>query len=142
MNAYELADHLDKNKLVGGLLIGDVAVEHMINMLRQQADRIAELEKQSEPYGYVWTSFKDCMETRFTRMYPLEFYKPIDIVPVYTTPQTKPLTDEEIEAEPSYFGLTNDHTWLSVDEKYFKKLKPTHRMKVYTVIEAEVRGEK
>ena len=33
--------------------------------------------------------------------------------------------------EPSYFGLTNDHTWLSVDEKYYKKLKPTHRMKCY-----------
>ena len=56
--------------------------------------------------------------------------------------QTKPLSDEEIEAEPSYFGLTNDHTWLSVDEKYFKKLKPTHRMKVYRAIEAKVRGEK
>ena len=34
--------------------------------------------------------------------------------------------------EPSYFGLTNDHTWLSVDEEYYKKLKPTHRMKCYT----------
>jgi hypothetical protein len=34
--------------------------------------------------------------------------------------------------EPSYFGLTNDHTWLSVDEGYYKKLKPTHRMKCYT----------
>ena len=34
--------------------------------------------------------------------------------------------------EPSYFGLTNDHTWLSIDEKYYKKLKPTHRMKCYT----------
>ena len=34
--------------------------------------------------------------------------------------------------EPSYFGLTNDHTWLSVDEDYYKKLKPTHRMKCYT----------
>ena len=34
--------------------------------------------------------------------------------------------------EPSYFGLTNDCTWLSVDEEYYKKLKPTHRMKCYT----------
>ena len=25
--------------------------------------------------------------------------------------------------EPSYFGLTNDHTWLSVDAEYYKKLK-------------------
>ena len=35
------------------------------------------------------------METRFTRMYPNEFYKPFDIVPVYTHP-VKELTDEEI----------------------------------------------
>ena len=34
------------------------------------------------------------METRFTRMYPNEFYKPFDIVPVYTHPAE--LTDEEI----------------------------------------------
>jgi len=47
-----------------------------------------------KPYGYVWTSIKDCMETRFTRMYPNEFYKPFDIVPVYTHPAE--LTDEEI----------------------------------------------
>ena len=33
--------------------------------------------------------------------------------------------------EISYFGLTNDHTWLSVDEEYYKKLKPTHRMKCF-----------
>jgi hypothetical protein len=47
-----------------------------------------------KPYGYVWTSIKDCMETRFTRLYPNEFYKPFDIVPVYTRP-VKELTDEK-----------------------------------------------
>jgi len=50
----------------------------------------------SKPHGYVWTSLKDGMETRFTNMYPNEFYKPFDIVPVYTHP-AKTLTDEEIE---------------------------------------------
>ena len=40
----------------------------------------------SKPHGYVWTSLKDGMETRFTNMYPNEFYKPFDIVPVYTHP--------------------------------------------------------
>ena len=49
----------------------------------------------SKPHGYVWTSLKDGMETRFTNMYPNEFYKPFDIVPVYTHP-AKTLTDEEI----------------------------------------------
>jgi len=41
MNAYELADELDK--------INDIPIETIINMLRQQADRIAELEKQTKP---------------------------------------------------------------------------------------------
>ena len=52
----------------------------------------------SEPYGYVWTSIKDGMEIRFTRMYPNEFYKPTDITPVYKTPQLTwvDLTDDEM----------------------------------------------
>jgi hypothetical protein len=60
----------------------------------------------SKPHGYVWTSLKDGMETRFTNMYPNEFYKPFDIVPVYTHP-AKTLTDEEIlESFAFYFGST------------------------------------
>ena len=52
----------------------------------------------SEPYGYVWTSVKDGMEIRFTRMYPNEFYKPTDITPVYKTPERTwvGLTDEDV----------------------------------------------
>ena len=36
------------------------------------------------------------------------------------------------EQEPMYFGLTHDHTWLSVTPSCYKKLKPEMRMKVYT----------
>ena len=36
------------------------------------------------------------------------------------------------EPQPFYFGLTRDNTWLSCDEKYYNKLKPDMRMKVYT----------
>ena len=52
----------------------------------------------NEPYGYVWTSIKDGMETRFTRMYPNDFYKPTDITPVYKSQQRTwvGLTDEEV----------------------------------------------
>lgn len=42
MNAYELADELDK--------INDIPIETIINMLRQQADRIAELEDRLSMY--------------------------------------------------------------------------------------------
>ena len=30
--------------------------------------------------------------------------------------------------EPSYFGLTKDHTWLSVSKEQYDKLKPKGRM--------------
>ena len=50
----------------------------------------------SEPYGYVWTSLKDCMETRFSHFYPNKFYNPTDIIPVYTHP-IRELTDDEIK---------------------------------------------
>lgn len=33
--------------------------------------------------------------------------------------------------EPDYFGLTHDHTWLSIDKKQYDKLKPECRMACY-----------
>ena len=74
MNAYELADELEGfNFLDGDIHIAPY--QKQADMLRQQADRIAELEKQSKPIGVY--DGKD-----------LHIY----------TPQTKPLSDEEIKA--------------------------------------------
>ena len=39
---------------------------------------------------------------------------------------------EQAEQEPKYFGLTHDHTWLSIDKKQYDKLKPEGRMACYT----------
>ena len=66
MNAYELAKYIED----------DIQIQEGIaDMLRQQADRIAELEKQNKPIGVY------------------------DGKRVYiTTPQTKPLSDEEIDS--------------------------------------------
>ena len=47
MNAYELADKLQMDK-AKALLYVDTVVQSA-EMLRQQADRIAELEKQTKP---------------------------------------------------------------------------------------------
>ena len=38
---------------------------------------------------------------------------------------------EQAEQEPNYFGLTHDHTWLSIDKKQYDKLKPEGRMACY-----------
>ena len=60
MNAYELADELEnKINLSENLFVFDAA-----NMLRQQADRIAELEKQTKPL-----SEKELYEV-FDKCYP------------------------------------------------------------------------
>jgi len=65
----------------------------------------------NEPYGYVWTSIKDGMETRFTRMYPNDFYKPTDITPVYKSQQRTwvGLTDDEI------YQVMQDRTWMHTE---------------------------
>lgn len=46
MNAYELADHLEKANYLGAVKAA--------NMLRQQADRIKELEKQLDEFTWYW----------------------------------------------------------------------------------------
>ena len=38
---------------------------------------------------------------------------------------------KQAEQEPDYFGLTHDHTWLSIDKKQYDKLKPEGRMACY-----------
>jgi hypothetical protein len=92
VNAYELADELDK--------INDIPIETIINMLRQQANLIAELEKSAEPVA--WTK-KDTLI--FLGNYEfgsitIQVQKQKDDefdIPLYTTPQIKELSDEEID---------------------------------------------
>ena len=74
MNAYELANELSEFMTEDEYTELDKTIFKAVTMLRQQADRIAELEKQNKPIGVY------------------------DGKRVYiTTPQTKPLSDEEIE---------------------------------------------
>ena len=67
----------------------------------------------NEPYGYVWTSIKDGMETRFTRMYPNDFYKPTDITPVYKSQQRTwvGLTDKD---QFNLVHAMNENDWDAV----------------------------
>ena len=89
MNAYELADELLRDNT-------QLTVK-AANMLRQQADRIAELEKQSEPVGrYYWESVADGIEMAIPSATTPHYMK--DDFPLYLAPQTKPLSDEEIYA--------------------------------------------
>ena len=92
MTAYELADELQKHGLNGdnhGLFN-----KRIQNMLRQQADRIAELENKSKPVAWMEYIQDEEWEVWYTEPTDLpkgHFYKPL-----YLAPQTKPLSDEEI----------------------------------------------
>ena len=80
-----------------------------VNMSQERVDETA--KREHEPYGYVWTSLRDGMEVRFSRMPPNKFYNPQDIKPVYTAPLKREwvgLTEEEF-SELLYFGGQLDH---------------------------------
>jgi hypothetical protein len=87
MNAYEMADELlrDNTQLT-------VKAAYM---LRQQADRIAELEKGEEVAGrFYWESVVDGHVMAVPSEGTPHYNK--DDFPLYTTPQTKELSDDEI----------------------------------------------
>ena len=98
--AYELAD-----ELLNWTDNSDAA-----NMLRQQADRIAELEKelslckQSEKEGWRYAD-----ELEYHRK---QLSANAILIPCLSTPQTKPLSDEEIAKEWSKFYPDVFHTHL------------------------------
>ena len=113
MNAYELANELEIN---AEFPLDD---RHRgADMLRQQADRIAELEKayaelhhkalelglknpnkqtSVEPVAWFDGKYYVCPELGYENTITTEHPKDLGWFPLYTTPQTKSLTHEEIQ---------------------------------------------
>ncbi len=89
MNPYELADEL--KKCVDDGFTDLVCVCDAANMLRLQADRISELEKETHSINYTCPNCETHVEL---------FYK---------TPQIKELSDEEIQEISHDFG---EIAWL------------------------------
>ena len=120
MNAYELADELAECIIDGSTDL--VCVAQGANMLRQQADRIAELEKQGKPVAWMSPDGK-VSQTEGSLFY----------IPLFTTPQTKPLSDDDVE----------EFEWML--KKYFnyKPDEPAPNLnRIIRTIEARVRGDK
>jgi hypothetical protein len=151
LSAYELADEMDE---IVEKLMPLHYIKESANMLRQQADRIAELEellkidgdeikilqsllkeKQSKPVAWWTGRYEDEGEdfmfpnTRQAHIdHPKSCTHKFFPIPLYTTPQTKPLSDEEIV----YLAKRFEGVWDgAVDYKRFAR-----------AIEAKVRGEK
>ena len=87
-SAYELAKRVDVTNPFENKIIKKAA-----NMLRQQADRIAELEKQSEPY--VWDYVASSDGDGITHI-SMPFDKWQELIKFVDAPQTKPLTEDEV----------------------------------------------
>jgi hypothetical protein len=87
MNAYELADKLE------AIDTTDTDMLNSANMLRQQADRIAELEKDLHMTERHYERL--CTEPQ-TKSYR-ETHEGFSTIIYKTIPQTKPLSDEDIE---------------------------------------------
>ena len=85
MTAYELAKYLEI------AFYEDEDIEKAATMLRQQADRIAKLEKQGEPVAWI-RSGDDQLSLVKEKDDGYMVWKPL-----YLAPQTKPLSDEEID---------------------------------------------
>ena len=68
----------------------------------------------NKPYGYVWTSLKDCMERRFTHAYPNEFYKPEEVVPVYRDPP-QTFTYDQVKAHIQAASMSADKIHVGED---------------------------
>ena len=129
MNAYELADELlrDNTQLT-------VKAAYM---LRQQADRIAELESlywqqvyknippQTKPVAWMQMHYKDNIPTKFS---PVKVWE--DDIPLYTTPQTKPLSDEEIIAiRDSCYVQSGIDEWEFDDVNFARAIEERHGIK-------------
>jgi predicted HicB family RNase H-like nuclease len=106
MTAYELADKLENQvNMFDHPFVSDSA-----DMLRQQADRIAELEKKLQESAFDYISVCSQADEHYARVQELE--KQLDIHfkngfeagklegwkahKYHSTPQTKPLSDDEI----------------------------------------------
>ena len=111
MNAYELADELENYVWMNPNNNRDYCKE-VKDMLRQQADRIAELEKQcSEPVAWLWIHNGATMNALLRNPSYDERSKENWVKkgwiskPLYTTPQIKELDKSDIYAEALQAGI-------------------------------------
>ena len=88
MNAYKVVADLQECIDDGSTDL--VCVQEAVTVIRQQADRIAELEKQGKPVAWMQMHHKDNIPTKFS---PVKVWE--DDIPLYTTSQKETSSDEQ-----------------------------------------------
>ena len=126
MNAHELADDA---KNIHNAIEALEFVQKAVPMLREQADRIAELEKGGEVAGrFYWESVVDGHVMAVPSEGTPHYNK--DDFPLYTTPQTKPLSDEEIiKVFEGNFNPNSDGTINSEVLAFARAIEERHGIK-------------
>ncbi len=111
MNVYQLADALEKietyNQVIHRSFNDKTKLMASADMLRKQADRIAELDKGGEVAGrFYWESVVDGHVMAVPSEGTPHYNK--DDFPLYTTPQIKELSDEELNKAFDYYCETDE----------------------------------
>jgi hypothetical protein len=88
------------------------------------ADRAARAPKQAEPTRGDWDRFHHVMHKH--GLHPGRTDD--DLIDLLDRALSEVSPPAPQQAEPSYFGLTHGHTWLSVSKEQYDKLKPQGRM--------------
>ena len=162
MNAYELADEAKRQSQLIYLATEERVAEQLstmfnnyANMLRQQADRIAELEKEADRLS---SHADELRKVHANKIAELEKYAVTEWIEesnedvvnsFYKTfpdqkPQTKPLSDEEIDADEIAEMMADMYNQMSLKWKNSRGYsEQCDIMKaILRAIEAKVRGEK
>jgi hypothetical protein len=115
---------------------GAIPMAEVAARSRAMPERAAALEaareRQAEPVALNYA--RQLAESIWNKHYNnFPQWKPLDDLMGVLTQidnMTTGLTRQQAEpvVEPSYFGLTKDHTWLSIDKAQYDKLKPRGRM--------------
>jgi hypothetical protein len=140
MNALELADALERNNwhlapvaadLIRELVTEKAYLEMMVANRNEIIDKLdLTPQKQSEPVTYLKRDESTGLYYECDRQYGF---------PVYTTPQAKPLSDEEIDdCIDNCFGI---HAF-NLDYEWTLEEVEENSMQLARAIEAKVRGEK
>ena len=117
MNAYELADKAEQLK-TGEYGYVDGWMDEAADMLRQQADRIAELESQCEPVAWM-NGNEICPEIGYEATITTKHPKDLGWIPLYTHP-VKELTDElfdKIFADGKRLGV------FETEDRFYKAMQ-------------------
>lgn len=84
-----------------------------------------ELENCNKPVAWMQMHHKDNIPTKFS---PVKVWE--DDIPLYTTPQTKPLTDEEIIAiRDSCYVQSGIDEWEFDDVNFARTIEERHGIK-------------